>query len=218
MESPPPRDENPHESSTIPVPVFVGVVLLLALAFICGIGAVGVIPSIRGLKPPIPTATIPPPRAMATLGGALGDFTQRYGNSTDDSGLSYEAILAGQRVRIVVALDDASQSRDGQQHVIAIDVQPPSDALGVETWDATTADAIAHFFLPVDAQLRRTVTINGDTYHIYFSDEMAAIMAPGQYTNAPGSLNYSCHAWPPSATATGYGQCHIAIGTGVDPN
>src|SRR6185437_15736085 len=200
---PPESPLPPQQRYTVPVPVFVGVVLLLALAFICRLGAVGAIPSIRGLKPPTPTATIPPPRATATLGGTLGDFAQRYGNSTDDSGLSYAATLAGQRVRIVVALDDASQSKDGQEHVIAIDVQPPSDALGVETWDATTADAIAHFFLPVDAQLRRTVTINGDTYHIYFSDEMAAyfsdemaaIMTPGQYTNAPGSLNYYCHAW-----------------------
>lgn len=207
----------PQQRYTVPVPVFVGVVLLLALAFICGIGALGVIPSIRGLKPPVPTATITPtitpPQMGAALGGTLGDFTQRYGASTDESGLSYAATLAGQRVRIVVALDDASQSRDGQEHVIAIDVQVPGDALGVESWDATTADAIAHFFLPVDAQLRRTFTINGDTYHVYFSDEMAAIIAPGQYTNAPGSLNYSCHAWPPSATATGYGQCHIAIGS-----
>ena len=215
---PPESPLPPQQRYAVPVPVFVGVVLLLTLAFICGLGVVGVIPSIRGLKSPISIATIPPPRAMATLGGTLGDFTQRYGNSTDDSGLSYTATLAGQRVRIVVALDDASQSGDGQEHVIAIDVQPPSDALGVETWDATTADAIAHFFLPVDAQLRRTVTINGDTYHIYFSDAMAAIMMPGQYTNAPGSLNYYCHAWPPSATATDYGQCHIAIGTGVDAN
>ena len=80
----------------------------------------------------------------------------------------------GQRVRIVVALDDPRQSRDGQAHVIAIDVQPPSDALGIELWDAATADAIAQMFLPPDAQFQHTVMMYGLAHHIYHSDEMAA--------------------------------------------
>lgn len=222
MELPPPRDEDPHGRSTIPVPVFVGAVLMVALALICGLGAVGVIPSLHGLKSPTATAGATQPRAtatpatgatIATLGGTLGDFVQRYGNSTDDNGLSYAATLAGQRVRIAVALDDARQSRDGQEHVIAIDVQAPGDALGVETWDAATSDAIAHTFLPIDAQFQRTVLIHGVADHIYHSDEMAAIMMPGQYTNVPGSLNYYCQPWPPPPSASSYGQCHIAIGS-----
>lgn len=218
MESPPPPEVNTHRRSFAPVLILIGAALMVALALICGLGAVGAIPSLLGLKSPTATAGATPPQAtatlttIATLGGTLGDFVQRYGNSIDDSGLMYAATLAGQRVRISVELDDPRQSRDGQAHVIAIDVQPPSDALGIETWDAATADAIAQMFLPPDAQFQRTVMMYGLTRHIYHSDEMAAAILPGQYTNVPGSLSYYCHPWPPWATAIGYGQCHIAIG------
>jgi hypothetical protein len=190
-------------------------VLLVTLAFICGLGAVGAIPSIRGLKPPIPTATIPSPRPNATLGGTLGDFTQRYGNSIDESGQVYTTTLAGQRVLIVVQLDSSRQSRDGREHIIALAVQVPGDALGVETWDVATADVIATTFLPADAQYQRIVTLYGEMHYVYHSDALARTFLPGQYTNVSGSLNYFCHAWPPTPSARGYGQCNIILGTGT---
>jgi len=221
----PPQAPPPHQQYTVPVPVFVGAVLVLVLVFICGLGAIGVIPSIRGLRPPNPTATIPPPpQAKATLGGTVNDFVQRYGTPLDTSGLMYATTIAGQRTLIILTLDTPRQSQDGKWRVIAIDVQMPSDALGVESWDATTADTIAHTFLPADAQFQRTVTTDGVTNSFYHSDLLAATILPGQYTNMPGSLNYACHPWPPAVTpaASGsangdshsgvYGQCHIGIG------
>jgi hypothetical protein len=206
----------------VPVPVFVGAVLIVALIIVCGLGAVGVIPSLHGLK--YPTTTLTPLRPTvsvttpaATLGGTLGDFVQQYGSSIDESGLMYAATLAGQRVLIVVALDHPLQSRDGRSRVVALDVQVPGDALGAETWSAATADTIAQGFLPLDAQFQRAVTTHGITYRIYHSDQMAATFMPGAYTDVSGALSYSCHAWPPTPMAagsgSGYGQCHIAIGS-----
>ena len=206
----------------MPVPVFVGAVLIVALIIVCGLGAVGVIPSLHGLK--YPTTTLTPLRPTvsvttpaATLGGTLGDFVQQYGSSIDESGLMYAATLAGQRVLIVVALDHPLQSRDGRSRVVALDVQVPGDALGAETWSAATADTIAQGFLPLDAQFQRAVTTHGITYRIYHSDQMAATFMPGAYTDVSGALSYSCHAWPPTPMAagsgSGYGQCHIAIGS-----
>ena len=223
-ESPLPPHPHQRERYAVPVPVFIGVMLVVMLVFICGLGAIGAIPSIRGLKSPTATATsvqhIP---SAATLGGTLGDFTQQYGNSIDEGGQMFAATLAGQRVLIVVQVDNPRQSQDGQGHVIEIDVQVPGDALGVETWDAATADVIAHTFLPADAQFQRTVTAHGVTDSFYHSNMLAATILPGQYTNNPGSLNYSCHPWPPAVTpaASGngdshggvYGQCHIGIGS-----
>lgn len=163
--------------------------LVVALIIVCGLGAVGVIPSLHGLKNPTATATPIPTQSAAhaaTLGGTLGDFVHRYGSSIDESGLMYAATLAGQRVLIVVALDDPRQSRDGRSHVVALDVQVPGDALGAETWSAATSDAIAQVFLPADAQFQRAVVLNsmgGDVeYHVYHSDEMAATFMPGAYT------------------------------------
>jgi hypothetical protein len=162
--SPPPKQAKQQEKSAVPVSVFVGVVLVVALLIVCGLGAVGVIPSLHGLKNPTAPATATPTRSAAhaaTLGGTLGDFVQRYGSSIDESGLMYAATLAGQRVLIVVAVDDPRQSRDGRLHVVAIDVQVPGDALGAETWSAATADAIAQAFLPADAQFQRTIVTHG---------------------------------------------------------
>jgi hypothetical protein len=194
--SPPPQkdnhQDNQQEKSAVPVSVFVGVVLVVALIIVCGLGALGVIPSLHGLKnPTAPSTAIPtqPAAHAATLGGTLGDFVQRYGSSIDESGLMYAATLTGQRVLIVVALDDPRQSRDGRSHVVALDVQVPGDALGTETWSAATADAIAQAFLPLDAQFQRAVTSNGVAYHIYHSDEMAATFIAGAYTDVAGALS-----------------------------
>lgn len=209
----------------MPVPVFVGVVLVVALIIVCGLGAVGVIPSLHGLKNHIATSTAIPTQPAAhgaTLGATLGDFVQRYGSSIDESGLMYAATLAGQRVLIVVTLDDPLQSRDGRSRVLALDVQVPGDALGAATWSAATADEFAQRFLPVDAQFQRTIVthgVGGDVaYCIYYSDEIAATFMLGAYTDVSGTLSYSCHAWPPTPIATAgsnsaYGQCHIGIGS-----
>lgn len=226
--SPPPKQDNQREKSAVPVSVFVGVVLVVALIIVCGLGAVGMIPSLRGLKNPTATA-IPTQSAAhaAKLGGTVRDFVERYGNSIDESGLMYAATLTGQRVLIVVALDDPRQSRDGRSHGVALDVQVPGDALGAETWSADTAGAIAQVYLPADAQFQRTVVLNGVggdvAYHIYHSDEMTATFMPGAYTNVAGALSYSCHAWPPTQMAamsamaagsnSGYAQCHIGVGS-----
>lgn len=116
--SPPPQQDNQRENSAVPTPFFVGVVLVVALIIVCGLGAVGVIPSLRGLTNPTAAATLTPSQPTvpattpaATLGGTLGDFVQRYGSSVDESGLMYAATLAGQRVLVVLALSEVRRSR-----------------------------------------------------------------------------------------------------------
>lgn len=219
----PPQAPPLHQQYTVPAPVFIGAVLLVGLAFICGLGAIGAVPSLHGLKSPTVTPTPPQPLVhAATLGGTLGDFAQRYGKPLDASSLMYAATVAGQRVLIVVALlDDSRQSRDGKPRVIGVVVQVPNDASGVETWDAATSDTIARTFFPADARFQRTISINGELHHFYHSDALAATFLPGQYTSVPGSLNYTCHPWPPTLsppTASGYGQCVIIFGTDAAVN
>lgn len=216
---PPPQSlPPPNQKYPVPAQVMVGAALLVALAIICGPGAVGALPSLHGLERP--TTTNSQPTAMptnsnvsATLGGTLGAIAQRYGTSIGASAMVYAATLVGQRVVIVVTLDDASQSRDGQEHVIAIDVRAPSDAFGVEKWNAATAVMIASVFLPIDAHFQRSVILYGETYFDYHSDAIAATFLPSQYNSVPGSLNYNCRPWPPSASASGYGLCSIDIGS-----
>lgn len=142
---PHPHPQHDHQPEKTPVSLLVilGAALVVVLALACSIGAVGVIPTLFSPAPahtPVHiSAVATQPRARqnpAVLGGVLGDFVQRYGNSIDDSGLMYLATIAGQRVLIIVTLDDPRQSRDGLQHVIVIAAQAPGDALGVETWNA----------------------------------------------------------------------------------
>jgi hypothetical protein len=220
--TPPPKQSPPSPQQAVkyalPLSAVIGVGLVIILAIVCALGVLGPMPSLHGLKSPTATcATRAIPTPSATLGGTLGDFVQRYGNSVDESGLMYAATLAGQRVLIVVTLDEARQSRDGREHVIVVDVQVPGDALGTESWSVAMADTIAQMFLPVDAQFQRIASSFGETYHLYHSDMLAATFLPGQYTNMPGSLNYSCHVWPPMPSSSGYGQCHIAIGSDDQP-
>lgn len=153
---------------------------------------------------------------MATLGGTLEAFQQRYGPAVE-SGLMYTATITGQRTLIILTLVTPRQSRDGQRRVVSIAAQVPGEALGVETWDAATADAIARAFLPVDARFQDTLTATDDSgvthlIHLYTSEGLAATFAPPA-TAATGAFNYTCHAWPPSVS--GYGQCLISLGTGA---
>ena len=219
---PPPQSFlSPHQKHPVPAPVMVGAALLVALAIICGLSAVDALPSLHDLERPTitqPTATPTDSPVSATLGGTLGAFAQRYGTSIGASAEVYAATLAGQRVVIIVTLDDASQSRDEQEHVIAIDVRAQSDAFGVERWDAATAVMIASAFLPADAQFQHTIIMYGETRYVYHSDALAATFLPGQYTHVPGSLNYFCRPWPPTPSSTGYGQCNIMLGTGAESN
>ncbi len=223
---PHPQPDRQPEKTSVSIAVILGAALVVVLALMCGVGAFGVIPTLFTTAPAhTPThssAVATQPRAQqhaAVLGGVLGDFVQRYGNSIDDSGQMYAATSAGQRVLIIVTLDDPRQSRDGLQHVIVIAVQTPGDALGVETWNAATADVIAQAFLPTDAQFQRTIITHGVATHIYHSETMAATIVPGQFVpeNESGALSYYCHAWPPSPPpsghASGYGQCLMTIGS-----
>ena len=229
---PPESPSQQLDTYAVPVPAFVGAVLVLVLACFCGLGTIGAIPSLRGLTSSPATVTVTasftaspvwhPFPYGGTLGSPLGDFVQRYGTAIDDSGLRYATTLADRRVLIVVQVDNPHQSGDGQMRVIAIDVQVPEDALGDESWDAATANAIAQTFVPANAHYERSFTAQGVMASFYFSDVLAGTFVYSQFPNDSGILNYSCHPWPPAVTpaasGTGdshggvYRQCHIGMG------
>jgi len=208
--------------------VITSAVLVVVLAIVCGVGARGTIPTLI-THTPSPTsmytsalAARSQAHSVATLGGTLGDFVQRYGTPIDDSCLMYAATLADQRVLITLTLVDPNESQDGQQHVVTLAVQVPGDALGTDTWSQENADQIAQTFLPPDALFQHIVTTGKIHDHVYHSASMAQTFTADQFTNdlgnvqAPiGTLSYSCHAWPPSAS--GLGQCLIAIGSYAAP-
>jgi len=194
----------------------------------CAVGAIGSVlfPSHAQVIHTANVTTQPTMTPSApTLGGTIADFQQRYGAATDSSGLMYAATIAGQRVLITLTLDDPSASQDGQQHVAIIAVQVPGDALGAETWSQSTADQIAQTFLPADTQFQHIVTTAKVHDHVYQSATLAQTFTADQFTNdfndfgnvqvPAGTLSYSCHPWPPSAS--GLGQCLIAIGSYAAP-
>jgi hypothetical protein len=157
-----------------------------------------------------------------TLGGTLGAFQQKYGPSTDGSGLTYTAVVAGQPVQMLIAPGDPSKSLDGRAHVVEVQVWVPSDRLTIEQWSATTVSAIVKAFLPTDARFQRTASVSrlGDvvvTEHIYISKGMASTFTPDQFIHASdgtqvpiGTVNYFCERQPPATS--GYELCDISIG------
>jgi hypothetical protein len=174
--------------------------------------------------PTIPVSTGPLSGIIytPTLGGALGAFQQQYGSSTDGSGLTYTAVVAGQPVQMLIAPGDPSKSPDGQAHVVEVQVWAPSDRLTSEHWGATTAAAVVKALLPADVRFQRTASASrlGDivvTEHIYTSKGMAGTFTPDQFIHpsdgaqAPvGTVNYFCERQPPATS--GYELCDISIG------
>lgn len=222
---PAPQPQQPPQRSqkgfAVPVVVIVLAVLAGALVLCCAVGAIGSVlfPSHAQVIHTANVTTQPTMTPSApTLGGTIADFQQRYGAATDSSGLMYAATIAGQRVLITLTFDAPSASQDGQQRVAILAVQVPGDALGVETWSQEAADQIAQTFLPADALFQHIVTTGTVHDHVYHSATLAQTFTADQFTNdvgnaqAPaGTLNYSCHPWPPSAS--GLGQCLVSIGS-----
>lgn len=172
---------------------------------------------------PVPTIPVAPDTIYTpTLGGSLGAFQQKYGPSTDGSGLTYTAVIAGQPVQMLIAPGDPSKSPDGRPHVVQVQVWVPSDRLASEHWSATTAAAIAKALLPPDARFQRTASISrlGDilvTEYLYTSKGMADTFTPDQFITASdgaqapvGTVNYFCEQQPPATS--GYELCDITIG------
>lgn len=171
---------------------------------------------------PVSTGTLSGIIYTPTLGGSIGAFQQRYGPSTDGSGLTYTAVVAGQQVQMLIGPDDPSKSLDGRAHIVEVQVWVPSDRLGSEQWSATTAAAVVKALLPTDARFQRTTSISrlGDivvTEHIYTSKGMAGTFTPDQFINvsgnaqAPvGTVSYFCEQQPPATS--GYELCDITIG------
>jgi hypothetical protein len=114
---------------------------------------------------------------------------------------------------MLVSLDDASQSLDGQIYVIDVEVQ----SVGGEQWSATTASAIAKTLLPADAHYEYANTTNGVRDYVYSSKGMAATFTADQFTNnfgnvkvSAGTVNYSCQRV--ASATSGYEMCDISIG------
>jgi hypothetical protein len=176
---------------------------------------------------PVPTIAVSPGALSTiiytpTLGGTIGAFQQRYGPSTDGSGLTYTAVIAGQPVQMLLAPNDPSKSLDGRAHIVEVQVWVPSDQLGSEHWSTTTATAVVKALLPTDARFRRTISVSrlGDIVvaeHIYTSKGMAGTFTPDQFITASGNaqvpvgtVNYFCERQPPATS--GYELCDISIG------
>lgn len=224
----PPRPQ--PRKKPMPTLLVVGITLAVVLVACCGLGAVVSLfsPTHNNIGAAQATATSDPTDTQGapgkpaptdaaifapTLGGTKGDFQQQYGAATDSNGLTYEITLAGQDVAIMLALDDANQSLDGQPHIADLQVQ----AKGGAQWSNTTANTIAKTFLPADATYQKTVTTNGVRDYVYYSKGMAATFTADQFTNnfgdvhvPPGTVNYSCQTVPPATN--GYELCDISIG------
>ncbi len=153
----------------------------------------------------------------ATLGGTISDFQTRYQAVAGTQNLVYDATIAGQKVEIALGPDLPQQSLDGVAHIAVVTLSVPADALRSEQWSATLAAEVAQPFLPADARLQHTVTVNGATDHIYTSASIAATFTSDQFVtdaNAPvplGTFDDLCRPLPLSNT--GIEQCTIAIGS-----
>lgn len=229
MQPPPPH---PYRQRRLkkpwPVLLISGIALAIVVAGSCGIGWANLVINptptmpaiiIQGGDQPLDTP-LPVDNAIfaPTLGGTTDDFQQQYGLPVDSSGLEYAGTVGGQHALIYLTVDTPDDSIDNESHVIIVVVRVPSDTHGTPTWSAAAADEIAQAFLPADAQFQRATTRNGIHTRIYHSDDMSATFLPNPTTPDTGAVSYECHAWPPSASASGYGQCRIALGTGVDAN
>lgn len=188
-------------------------VLLMALLAGCASAA---------RQPPLgatvtPHASAPASIHAPTLGGTINDFHARYQVVAGTQNLVYDATIAGQRVEIALGPDLPLQSLDGVAHIAVVTLSVPADALRSEQWSAALADQVTQPFLPADAQLQRTITLNGAPDHIYTSASIAATFTPDQFVsdaNAPvplGTFDDLCRPLPLSNT--GLEQCTIAIGS-----
>ena len=195
------------------------VIVTLLMALLAGCAGVARQPPPGATATPQPSATAQAPASIhaATLGGTISDFQARYQVVAGTQNLVYDATVAGQRVEIALGPDLPQQSLDGAAHIAVVTLSVPADALRSEQWSAALAAQVAQPFLPVDAQLQRTVTVNGAPDHIYTSASIAATFRPDQFVtdaNAPvplGTFDDLCRSLPLSNT--GIEQCTIAIGS-----
>ena len=172
----------PRQKKPMPTLLVVGITLAVVLVVCCGLSAIVSLfsPTHNNAGTAQATATFgqtdtsgatdaPALNDAAifapTLGGTVSDFQQRYGAATDSNGLAYHTTIAGQDVAIMLALDDISQSLDGQPHIAELQVQ----ATGGAQWSVTTANTIAKTFLPIDANYQKTTTTNSVLDYVYYS-------------------------------------------------
>lgn len=190
--------------------------LILVVALLAGCASAVRQPPLGATPTPQSSATAHAIHA-ATLGGTISDFQARYQVVAGTQNLVYDATIAGQRVEIALGPDLPQQSLDGVAHIAVVTLSVPADALRSEQWSAALADQVAQPFLPADAQLQRTVSVNGASDHIYTSASIAATFTPDQFVtdaNAPvplGTFDDLCNPLPLSNT--GIEQCTIAIGS-----
>ena len=193
--------------------------LVLVVALLAGCDSAARQPPLGATATPHASATAQAPASIhaPTLGGTINDFQARYQVVAGTQNLVYDATIAGQKVEIALGPNLPQQSLDGVAHIAVVTLSVPADALRSEQWSAALADQVAQPFLPADAQLQRTITLNGAPDHIYTSASIAATFTPDQFVsdaNAPvplGTFDDLCNPLPLSNT--GIEQCTIAIGS-----
>jgi hypothetical protein len=201
------------------VPVVMLVSAVLVVALLAGCASAARQPPREATVTPHASASPHTPAGIhaATLGGTINDFQTRYQVVAGTQNFVYDATIAGQRVEITLGPDLPQQSLDGVAHIAVVTLSVPADALRSEQWSAALADQVAQPFLPADAQLQHSITVNGAPDHIYTSASIAATFTPDQFVtdaNAPvplGTFDDLCRPLPLSNT--GIEQCTIAIGS-----
>lgn len=168
--------------------------------------------------PPQPTATPKPlsqqPMDTPTLGGLWHYFENTYGSELDGQQNTWGATIAGQPVTIYVDFSHDSDSADGQPRAAIINLFVPDQFIGQEIWSPSTANAIAHAFLPTDARYVSDRQYTGWVDHTERSSRLAASFTSGIFTTedgdkmvTPGDLHWFCDL------TTQMDNCYVSVGT-----
>jgi hypothetical protein len=190
---------------------------LVSLCLVCGLCSAAIMAMSGGGGATVASATHTPkgtsvtsaPSAQATntpagpakvsgpyLGTTESDFQAKYGAPVLKASLSrqYHATINGQQVFIAVTLENRGTDT---ARVRFIRVAPLSSST---KWSASTADAIAHVFLPPDAKFQKDANVaDFGKEHIYVSASLGASFPADYFTLAadgsqvtPGTHYYSC--------------------------
>lgn len=149
----------------------------------------------------------------AWLGGTKAAFDARYGTAQTANNLLYVYSVTGSAPeRIGLAL---AKGADGQGHVSAIGVTPPTAA----PWDAATAQARYAPLLPTDATHVKDQQVSHDgtpvTVGIYHSAALAATFPAAAFIDQqhqpvdPGTFFVQCI---PAQGGAGTGACILMLG------
>jgi hypothetical protein len=155
----------------------------------------------------------------SVLGGTVGDFTKQFGTPADPSniqaGLWQQVPIAGASVSLSVSTAPSQDSKDGELHVMYLQVTSTSNA----TWSSATRQQLMAGFLPPDAKVVQQKT-NSASEIIYTSADLAVTFQASLFKNyggtqsvAAGTFSEQCFLGTSLAKAGGNANsCLLTVG------